>query len=160
MNSVATYQGNNCHGLHLGTMNWNQWQHRVAFLAALAGFYWAFIFVLTHVPGSGRDSHLGLDKIAHFLAYLGLAVLLGGIAVSWRGFSIASLVCVWILVAIYGVFDEVSQKFVAGRTCSLYDWLADALGSLTGILLIAAARGLISRSARAAVPPPAGSERH
>lgn len=119
-------------------MNWNRWKWLAGWLAGVALIYWAFIFFLTHVPSSGGVGVPGADKVVHFVAYMGLALLVGTVAVLWRGFSVSLLVGVWLLVAGYGIVDELSQTLVPGRTCSTADWLADALGGFTGILLIAA----------------------
>jgi VanZ family protein len=117
-------------------MNWNRWRRVAGWLAGVALIYWAFIFFLTHVPGGGGKGIPGADKVVHFLAYFGLAVLIGAVAVLWRGYSTSLLIGVWLLVAGYGIVDELSQTLVPGRTCSAADWVADALGGLAGILLV------------------------
>jgi VanZ family protein len=127
-------------------MNWNRWRRLAGWLAGVALIYWAFIFFLTHVPGSGGRGIPGADKVVHFLAYFGLAVLIGAAAVLWRGSSRSLLIGVWLLVAGYGIVDELSQTLVPGRTCSAADWLADALGGLAGILLVfACSRRLLGK---------------
>ena len=39
-------------------------------------FYWAVLFVGTHVPGRMIPSELGNDKFMHFVAFAGLSFLL------------------------------------------------------------------------------------
>jgi len=38
-----------------------------------------------------------------------------------------------ILTSLFGAFDEWHQSFVPTRTCSLWDWAADAVGSLLAV---------------------------
>jgi VanZ family protein len=75
------------------------------------------------------------DKTAHLWAYAGLAILAvravgGGLPcrvvwrIAWLAFAIA---------AGYGIFDEVHQLFVPGRSGEVLDWFADASGALIGI---------------------------
>jgi VanZ family protein len=89
------------------------------------------------------DLSSGLDKVAHFGAYLVMGFL--------ASFAVAYLrLPVWIAVAAgwaYGIVDELHQSFVPGRYPSVADWIADASGTIAGIV----AYLLISR-ALAAVP--------
>lgn len=75
------------------------------------------------------------DKTGHFVAYAGLALLcvraIGGglpcrvvLRVAVPAFAIA---------AGYGIFDELHQWFVPGRSADVLDWLADATGACIGI---------------------------
>jgi VanZ family protein len=42
-----------------------------------------------------------------------------------------------IVVALfYGAFDELHQMFIPGRFADIYDWLADAVGSMSGVLIV------------------------
>lgn len=70
------------------------------------------------------------DKLQHFIAYF----LMGLIA--WRSFyglSPRGKPVFWLAFGyccLYGLSDEWHQSFVAGRTSSGFDWLADSLGGL------------------------------
>jgi VanZ family protein len=75
------------------------------------------------------------DKTGHIVAYLGLAILsvraLGGglpcrvvMRVAWSALAIA---------AGYGMFDEIHQRFVPGRSADVLDWYADVSGAVIGI---------------------------
>ena len=77
------------------------------------------------------------DKIEHFLAYAGLAFLptLHETVAKLRGFLA--------LAAIMGVLLELGQLLVPGRTCDVYDALADGAGILGGFLLGLAIRATI-----------------
>lgn len=41
------------------------------------------------------------------------------------------LVCA-ALASLYGIVDEVHQYFVPGRSCDVFDWIADTLGAVFG----------------------------
>ena len=79
----------------------------------------------------------GADKPWHALAYLGLAVvvvraLAGGFPRRIGPRIVVLSVC---LVVLYGMSDELHQMFVAGRTSSFDDLVADAIGAFVGASL-------------------------
>lgn len=94
----------------------------------------------------------GTDKPLHWLAYLGLAVLvvraLAGGLPRRIGFGIAS--AAMLITVLYGATDEVHQLFVPGRTGEVKDLLADAVGALAGTITCVAwgflAQGTRSKS--------------
>jgi hypothetical protein len=67
------------------------------------------------------------DKIVHFLAFGLLAtVTLRAMRVEsphWR--AVAAV----LLVSLFGASDEIHQRFTPGRSCDIFDWLADTLGA-------------------------------
>ena len=100
--------------------------------------YWPTLFIFAHIPIPRvvREADVS-DKSLHFLGYLVLVYLLwfavrGNEKVNWR-----SLGPWWILaiMALYGVFDEWSQNYVAGRICDVQDFLADTVGTVGGLVL-------------------------
>ena len=70
----------------------------------------------------------GMDKVLHFLAYGGLALLLG----IWRGPE--RWMSSFAIIAVYAVVDELLQIPV-GRSCEVADGVADWLGATAGGLL-------------------------
>lgn len=108
-------------------------------IAAIAlALYWPALFVFAHIPIPQvvREADVS-DKSLHFLGYLVLIYLLwfavrGDEKVNWR-----KAAPWWILAvaAAYGILDEWSQNYVAGRSCDLQDFLADAVGTVTGLVL-------------------------
>lgn len=97
------------------------------------------IFFLSHQPGDSL--HLpplpGIDKLAHSLAYGGLAAaMLFGFSERWkkqrRGLVIFATT---VFCLLYGISDEFHQSFVPGRTPSLVDILADSAGAVLVCLL-------------------------
>jgi hypothetical protein len=96
------------------------------------------IFALSSLPMTGGQPLFNFpsgDKVLHFLEF-GLFYLLAWKAVPRRRFFVAFL-----LMAFYAGSDEFHQIFVATRTASIFDWLADLTGG-------AAAAGLIRLYAR------------
>lgn len=107
----------------------------------------AAIFWLSSLPGDSLplpDFRFG-DKLAHFLAYALLGLLIAarapirerlrrspgaGMAAAapfdWRGIAVGIL---------YGISDEIHQYFVPMRLFSLSDAAADALGVAAGVSL-------------------------
>jgi VanZ family protein len=77
------------------------------------------------------------DKTGHFVAYAGLALLcvraLGGGLPCRVVLRVAALALV--IAAGYGIFDEVHQWFVPGRSADVYDWFADFTGACIGIVV-------------------------
>ncbi len=75
------------------------------------------------------------DKTAHLWAYAGLAVLavraLGG-GLPCRVAMRVALIA-FAIAAVYGISDELHQRFVPGRSADLFDWVADASGAVVGV---------------------------
>lgn len=104
----------------------------------------AGIFYLSSLPGEDLPlpQFFLSDKIAHFLTYLGLGILIAfrsGIAdvlkarpvTAWtKGGWIAPLVGM-----LYGLFDEVHQLFTPNRTFEVKDLIVDVAGILIGFWL-------------------------
>ena len=87
--------------------------------------YWTALFIGTHVPVPSGALPGGSDKVIHFLAYTGLACLLG----LWRGPK--KWASSFVILSIFAIIDELLQIPV-GRSCDLADAIADWLGTATG----------------------------
>lgn len=59
---------------------------------------------------------------------------------SWRAVGVAMLAGV-----LWGLFDEIHQAFVPGRSADVLDLAADTLGTVGGTLARAAVRALVAR---------------
>ena len=95
--------------------------------------YWCVIFTGTHLPKLPSEMPRVNDKILHFSAFFMLATFLCYCTNStrlWRRFGSIALVCMT-----YGVFDELTQFFIAGRYPDAWDFIADVCGALTAISL-------------------------
>ena len=112
----------------------------------LPALVWAsllfFLSSQSSLPGEGIVPDLG----SHYVAYLILALFCAfGFAgrmplppppaVYWQS---------WITATVYGMSDEWHQMFTPGRTPSWEDVLADGLGALTGMVVLA----LVGRARR------------
>lgn len=100
--------------------------------------YWLLLCVATHWPRTISGLDVGYrDKIVHFGAYAVLAIL---VATAWASrvghLGWSALVCLVLVLTIYGAFDEISQP-PFGRNCNIYDWLADVAGATAGAICFA-----------------------
>lgn len=110
----------------------------------------AYLFVLlcgTHWPGEPITPTIAIwDKLLHFAAYATLAFLfLLGIqrhpSRSQLFFFCAAALALWVI----GGFDELTQWPVPGRYPDPFDWLADGMGIVSGVMLFTARNGVSQR---------------
>ncbi len=98
-------------------------------------FYSGIIFVISNLPGSVAHVPAGLsDKVVHGLEY-SLLGFLWVRALDSTGFHKNHLDLAILAIgaaAFYGLTDEFHQSFICGRECSVYDWVADVVGSIFG----------------------------
>lgn len=112
----------------------------------------ALIFTASASPDPGLPSSVS-DKTAHFAAYgllsaLFLRALAGGAlaGMTWTRATAAVL-----LSLLYGVTDELHQRFVPYRSPDVLDVVADAVGACAGVIALLILRwGRAARSARSA----------
>lgn len=80
----------------------------------------------------------GLDKLEHLAEYAVLGALaLWAFMRTYRKVGAAHAVLASAVIsAVYGAMDELHQRFVAGRSCSLTDWSADVIGALIGAAIL------------------------
>ncbi len=95
-----------------------------------------FLSSQSHLPTP--DLFAYQDKLFHTLAYGMLGVLLlmsfRYEAPSYTGIQIALAAGI---ASLYGISDEVHQSFVPGREADIFDWVADTVGALTAVLILA-----------------------
>jgi VanZ family protein len=101
--------------------------------------YWLILFVATTLPVERLPS-IGLtDKINHFIAYFVLAVLVNLTLIYQRKskflFKKAQIATI-VICLFYGALDELHQLLVPGRSAETLDWVADASGTFTGVLIV------------------------
>jgi VanZ family protein len=109
--------------------------------------YWIALFVATHIPIDRVPRAVGsADKIAHLAAFAALAFLF---ATTWQlsagHLMTRHLVWSWIVIAIYGGFEEITQPLV-GRVASVVDWLADVTGAALGLVMFVVVRRFLQRN--------------
>lgn len=97
------------------------------------------IFILSATPGDRlKLSDLpGIDKLGHIFAY-GVLALTALFAFSEdrkkKQLKLVILLTVTFCVA-YGISDEIHQAFVPGRSPSIFDIVADAVGAVMATVL-------------------------
>ena len=110
------------------------------------------MFVGTHLPPFGPQGISHMDKMMHFSAYL---ILTTSLLASWE-LSSGLLqpnhyFMVWLMVILYGLFDEITQ-IPFGRQCDGLDWLADMTGTVAGLIVFRAVRPWMYRLIGVHVP--------
>ena len=92
------------------------------------------IYFVSNQPGNALNlpDIWSLDKILHAVAYGFLAyTVIIAFSPQFRQKSINTITLVTVCVCLtYGISDEVHQPFIDGRYASVYDVIADFLGSL------------------------------
>jgi VanZ family protein len=103
------------------------------------GWAWPLGFAATIVVASSQSGVAlpgGIwqaDKIVHFLAFGLLAtVTLRALRIDSARSRAAVAV---LLVSLFGASDELHQHFTPGRSCDVFDWLADTLGAGLAVTL-------------------------
>lgn len=109
---------------------------RLAVLA-LAG-YWILIFTGTHLPSMAQVSPDVSDKVKHFAAFFGLAMLMCYVTSSDR--YVRRFGGIAAIAMTYAAFDEWTQSFVPSRTADPYDFLADTAGIWSAIAVYVIAK--------------------
>lgn len=76
---------------------------------------------------------IGVDKIAHFIAYGALAFAIALMfPLHWWKKPLKTALIAITIASFYGITDEIHQSFVPERDTSIADWVADTLGALCG----------------------------
>jgi VanZ family protein len=78
----------------------------------------------------------GADLLAHAVFYAVLGVFLARSLIPQRVMTWKRVMLLTVLVAAYGVTDELHQLFVPGRDASGWDILADGLGGFLAVSLL------------------------
>jgi VanZ family protein len=95
---------------------------------------WALIiFVATMVPGKTIPNVpiFGIDKLVHFFIFSMLSFLwLYDLNKNIKS-SLASYYVILLSIG-YGIFIEIIQRFIPGRSCSIYDIIANSIGVALG----------------------------
>jgi VanZ family protein len=105
-------------------------------------FWVGYLFALSSNPESVTQGAPGIphiDKILHFGYFMGGAGLFTTWLLLWKGPSSRGAIRIVLPVALFlaiAAMDEFQQSLSPGRSGNdPFDWLADALGSITGVLL-------------------------
>lgn len=101
----------------------------IAFVLILAA-----IFIGGAMPGAGELFTAPWDKVAHFIVFAAITLLAG------LSFPSLPLPLIFAIAVALGAADEFHQTFLDGRQAGLDDLLADALGALLALFLLASLR--------------------
>jgi VanZ family protein len=105
----------------------------------LLTIYWIVLFIGTTLPGQSLPSFGGVDKVKHFGGYLGLTVLLYITLLfqdKYKALKDHAAGAAFIIIAFYGILDELHQMLVPGRSADVLDWVADVAGVIIGLLFV------------------------
>jgi len=98
--------------------------------------YWILLFIATTIPAPALPDILDFsDKVKHFGAYLGFAVLLALTFHFQEKYKVLAkyfLIAAIIAIMLYGAADEIHQIFIPNRMCEFLDWVADVAGGSIG----------------------------
>ena len=117
-----------------------RWKPRTLLILSATVAYWIVMCVGTHVPhvpGGGGQPGGNTDKLYHFGAFLGLAILVCFCVRCFGPLRRWHYVGVVGAIAIYGGIDELTQRLVINRTADPLDWLADVSGATLGAAIFA-----------------------
>jgi VanZ family protein len=103
----------------------------------LAVLWYILIWVLSSMPSDSLPpvGELGLDKIAHLTVYLVLALLVNQ-CIRSNGISPAKASVLYMGLLVSAGLEEWHQVFIQGRSVSIYDFLANAMGLCIGYALL------------------------
>lgn len=98
-------------------------------------FGWCLaIFTVSSMPYLQPPApFIGQDKLAHIVEYSILGYLAGRAFGDGAGRGLRRFIMVLAAVAAFGVFDELHQGAVPGRSMSGWDVMADSIGALWGL---------------------------
>jgi VanZ family protein len=98
----------------------------------------ALIYVASSLPATPHLPGDPSNYTAHLGAYAVLAALvLRALArARWEGVTRRAAVLAWLITALYGVSDEVHQRYVPNRYSAVDDWVADGIGAAAAILTV------------------------
>lgn len=113
--------------------------HKLFHFALLS--YLLLIFLASSIPGE-EIPKIGFefsDKIVHAIVYMILFILFF-YSLKYQSKSVKlrnnAILFAGLFSALYGVSDEIHQKFVPMRSCELDDWIADVFGIIIGLLIV------------------------
>ena len=119
---------------------------RLSLRLATAG-YAAALVLATHIPrlevSLGVGTPIPADKLLHFAAYGVLGFLVGLIAVESERKLTQWLPLAFAGVVAFALLDEITQP-LCGRHMEVFDYVADAVGSVAGLALAAGCSAAVS----------------
>ncbi len=98
--------------------------------------YAAGIFYLSSQPSPDIPPPFPyFDKLVHFGLYTGFAFFVArAMAVQRGGVDRFTIWIAIVIASLYGASDEAHQYLVPTRSCDVWDWVMDLLGSVMGAM--------------------------
>ncbi|HET6326524.1 MAG TPA: VanZ family protein [Planctomycetaceae bacterium] len=106
--------------------------YRIAAGSVLA-CYWLIMFAGTHWPHVNLESYpQNTDKVLHFTGYAGFGFLIAVWIFTKRELRPRDYAAGFTVIFFYAIADEWTQPWF-GRTCDIFDAVADWAGGLSGL---------------------------
>ncbi len=124
-------------------MNWK----RVLFLLPVISISLAIVLLSSQATFDLSVWEIvGFDKVAHISAYFAYGLCVQFAYFGLSGNPIKKKIILWTLIisALFGASDEIHQYFVPGRTCDIFDFLADMVGASLSLLLMSTNKKLVN----------------
>lgn len=99
--------------------------------AYLWGIGMLTISSIPYLEVPGVEDMFGIDKLAHFTEYLIFAILIFKVKSKYRYAVLLKLV----FILTFAGADELHQKLIPGRMVQFPDFMANAIGSISGYFI-------------------------
>jgi len=105
-----------------------------SFFLVLAILWMAIIWLLSSIPNPGLPSAniIGIDKLAHSGEYFIWGMLVNQY-LRYLKYGKWGYWLVFLIMLLCAALDEYHQKYIPGRSVSIYDFVANALGLLSAL---------------------------
>lgn len=101
--------------------------------------YWVLLFIATSYPSSSIPTFGVGDKVEHLSAFFILGVLLNLTLIfqnKYPKLKEKNSLYTILLGSCYGIFDELHQLFIPGRSCDFFDFVSDFSGLVLAVVFI------------------------
>jgi VanZ family protein len=101
--------------------------------------YWVILFIATSYPSSNIPTFGVGDKVEHMSAFFILGVLLNLTLIfqnKYPKLKVKNSLYTILIGSGYGIFDELHQLFIPGRSCDILDFSADFSGLVLAVVFI------------------------
>ncbi len=114
-------------------------KRKVLFVYTPFVIYWIVLLAATSFPTINIPTTAVSDKAYHFMAYFGLGILLNLTLIFQNKFLTLkkrNAFYTILIGSIYGIFDEVHQYFIPGRSMEFLDFSADFIGLVLAVFFL------------------------
>lgn len=114
-------------------------KRKVPFVYTPLVIYWIVLLAATSFPTIKVPTTSISDKGYHFIAYFGLGVLLNLTLIFQNKYPLLkkkNSFYTLLIGSIYGIFDEIHQYFIPGRSMEFLDFVADFIGLVLALFFV------------------------